>query len=154
MVDTVKGTTVIPAHKKLTSTASATTTQVSENGSVFSTKVADTQRPGQMQEIINSDWESGILTREDSKLKFFGKPLDHKYIFNYQEYVKRTGDKNVTIGQIQSRYKIPDGVLRKGELSGFPGHVEWYKLSNYPELQKFPIPKECIEKYVPEDSLK
>lgn len=150
MVDSVKGTTVIPTNKKLSSTASATTTPTSENGSVFSTKVADTKRPGHMQELINSDWESGILTREDTLFK-----LDHKYIFNYKEYVKRTGDKNVTIGQIKSRYKIPDGILRKkDDLYDYPGNLDNYKLMNYPELQKFPIPKECIEKYVTEDSLK
>lgn len=150
MVDTVKGTTVIPAHKQLSPTTSTGTTPANENGSVFATKVADTKRPGQMQEIINSDWESGILTREDTLFK-----LDHKYIFNYQEYVKRTGDKNVTIGQIKSRYKIPDGILRKkDDLYDYPGNLDNYKLSKYPELQKFPIPKECIEKYVPEDSLK
>lgn len=149
MVDSVKGT-VIPAHKKLSPTASVGATPTNDNGSVFATKTADKQRPGQMQELINSDWESGILTREDTLFK-----LDHKYIFNYQEYVKRTGDKDITIGQIKSRYKIPDGILRKkDDLYDYPGNLDNYKLSNYPELQKFPIPKECIEKYVPEDSLK
>lgn len=111
--------------------------------------------PGKIQQNINTDWESGILTKEDSPFKFFGKPLDHKYIFDYKEYVKQTNNKDLTIGALKQRYGIPDGVLKqKGGLDGYPGDLDTYKFEDYPELQKFVIPKECIENYVPEDMLK
>lgn len=111
--------------------------------------------PGKIQQNINTDWESGILTKEDSPFKFFGKPLDHKYIFDYKEYVKQTNNKGLTIGQLKSRYNIQDGDLRKtGQLCQYPGDLNICKFENHPELQKLQIPKECIENYVPEDMLK
>lgn len=152
MVDSIKSVTgqkiVQKTEKKVTDKKASDPIDFASNG----TLVTDYNYPKgsgkSPRENMAYDAENEVLQKEPSFFKLFGKPLKDNYIFDYKKYVKASGDKDITIGEIKKRYGIPDGELRKLGLDGYPGDLDSYNLKDYPELQKLVLPKEIIEKYI------